>query len=41
MQEHGIFIQHWSAIIGCDVAGGVCEVGTRVQRFKKGDRVIG
>lgn len=41
MQDAGVFIQQWPAIFGCDVAGEVYEVGTEVQRFKKGDRVIG
>jgi NADPH:quinone reductase-like Zn-dependent oxidoreductase len=41
MQDAGVFVQQWPAIIGCDVAGEVYEVGQDVQRFKKGDRVIG
>ena len=41
MQDVGVFVQQWPAIFGCDVAGEVYEVGPDVQRFKKGDRVIG
>lgn len=41
MQDAGVFIREWPAIFGCDVAGEVYEVGPDVQRFKKGDRVIG
>ncbi|KAH8705158.1 putative quinone oxidoreductase [Talaromyces proteolyticus] len=42
MQDHGVFVQQFPAIFGCDVAGIVSEVGTEAQgRFKKGDRVLG
>lgn len=42
MAKQGVFVQTWPAIIGCDVAGTVVEVGEAAQeRFKVGDRVIG
>ena len=40
MQDWGVFITQWPAILGCDVAGEVWELGSEVTRFKKGDRVI-
>lgn len=41
MQDAGIFVKQWPAILGCDVAGEAYEVGRDVARFKKGDRAIG
>ena len=41
MQDVGVFVQTWPAIFGCDIAGEVYQIGPNVQRFKKGDRVIG
>ncbi|KAL4811076.1 chaperonin 10-like protein [Aspergillus unguis] len=41
MQDVGVFVQQWPSVFGCDVAGVVHETGPDVQRFKKGDRVIG
>jgi NADPH:quinone reductase-like Zn-dependent oxidoreductase len=41
MLDHGVFVQQWPAIFGCDVAGEIFQVGPGVEEFKKGDRVIG
>lgn len=41
MQDAGIFVKQWPAILGCDVAGETYEVGEGVTDFKKGDRVAG
>lgn len=41
MQDVGVFVQNFPAIFGCDVAGEVYETGPGVERFQKGDRVIG
>jgi NADPH:quinone reductase-like Zn-dependent oxidoreductase len=34
-------VTQWPTIFGCDVAGTVHSVGSDVQGFKVGDRVIG
>ncbi|KAK5167154.1 uncharacterized protein LTR77_007884 [Saxophila tyrrhenica] len=39
IQDYGLFIQQWPAVLGEDVAGEVVEVGEGVSSFKKGDRV--
>ncbi|CAG8979311.1 hypothetical protein HYALB_00002434 [Hymenoscyphus albidus] len=41
MQDIGVFVRKFPAIFGCEVAGIVYEVGSDIQDFKKGDRVIG
>jgi NADPH:quinone reductase-like Zn-dependent oxidoreductase len=41
MQDHGVFIPHFPAIFGCDVAGTIYAVGSGVDCFSVGDRVIG
>ena len=40
IQDYGIFIKEWPAILGTDMAGEVVEVGENVKNVKKGDRVI-
>jgi NADPH:quinone reductase-like Zn-dependent oxidoreductase len=41
MLEAGVFVKQWPSVIGNDVAGTVYAVGPDLQRFRKGDRVIG
>ena len=40
MQEHGIFISDYPAVLGADIAGIVEEVGEGVENFSKGDNVL-
>ena len=39
VQKHGMFVEHYPAIVGADIAGDVEEVGEGVTSFSKGDRV--
>lgn len=41
VRDHGWLIKKWPAVLGCDAAGIVVAVGSKVQRLKEGDRVIG
>lgn len=41
VQTMGILIDTYPAILGCDVAGVIEEVGSSIQDFQPGDRVIG
>lgn len=41
IQKKGIIIDTYPAILGCDVAGVVEEVGSSIQDFQPGDQVIG
>ncbi len=41
IQKTGIIIDTYPAILGCDVAGLVEEVGSSITDFQPGDRVIG
>ncbi|PPQ66898.1 hypothetical protein CVT24_008513 [Panaeolus cyanescens] len=40
VQKYGAFIENYPAILGCDIAGDVEEIGEGVEGFKKGDRVL-
>ncbi|KAH9481157.1 Dehydrogenase orsE [Psilocybe cubensis] len=40
IQKYGIFVEEFPAVIGCDIAGDVEELGEGVIGFKKGDRVF-
>lgn len=39
VQKHGVFVEHYPAIVGVDIAGDVEEVGEGITSFSKGDRV--
>jgi NADPH:quinone reductase-like Zn-dependent oxidoreductase len=40
IQELGIFVDHYPAVLGTDIAGIVEEVGEGVENFSKGDNVL-
>ncbi|KAG2149024.1 chaperonin 10-like protein [Suillus bovinus] len=40
VQEHGIFVEKYPAVLGEDIAGIVEEVGEGVRNFVKGDKVF-
>ncbi|KAI0072599.1 GroES-like protein [Panus rudis PR-1116 ss-1] len=40
MQEHGMFVEKYPAILGFDVAGVVAEIGQGVRNFAVGERVF-
>ena len=41
MQAYGIIVDKYPSILGCDAAGEVTAVGSKVTQFKVGDRVAG
>jgi NADPH:quinone reductase-like Zn-dependent oxidoreductase len=41
MQQSGMMITSWPAVLGCDASGKVVEVGEGVSKFKVGDLVYG
>jgi len=41
LQDHGMFMEKYSSIFGCDIASVDAEVGTEVRRYAVGDRAIG
>lgn len=40
IQDHGMFIEKYPSVFGCDTAGAVAEIGRQVTRDAVGDRVI-
>lgn len=41
IQQTGVFIENYPAVLGVDMAGVVQDVGEGVQDFTKGDKVYG
>lgn len=41
IQQTGLFIEKYPAVLGVDMAGVVEDVGEGVQAFAKGDKVYG
>lgn len=39
IQKYGLFLEKFPAVLGCDIAGDVEELGEGVTGFEKGDRV--
>ncbi|KAG2123763.1 chaperonin 10-like protein [Suillus clintonianus] len=40
IQDDGIFVTHYPAVLGVDIAGIVEELGEGVENFRKGDKVL-
>jgi NADPH:quinone reductase-like Zn-dependent oxidoreductase len=40
IKDIGLFIDHYPAVLGTDIAGIVEELGEGVENFRKGDRVL-
>jgi len=40
IQKYGVYIEKYPIVLGSDLAGSVEEVGTGVENFSKGDRVV-
>jgi NADPH:quinone reductase-like Zn-dependent oxidoreductase len=40
IQESGMVVKHYPAVLGSDIAGVVQEVGKGVENFRKGDNVL-
>ncbi|KAI9670380.1 MAG: hypothetical protein M1817_004423 [Caeruleum heppii] len=40
VQDTGMIIKQWPAVLGCDVAGEVVQVGDNVKEWQEGQRVL-